>query len=102
MCLSTGPEGGFYGYFHRGKQEQVQVQCCFTSTETTRTVSDGEPRTATSTFTQLLSSVASRFSGRPVIVVLRAVDPNSPLYKAHTGTLRWSLYPKQDYPTDCP
>ena len=33
------------------------VQCCFTCTETTGTVRDGEPRTATSTFTQLLSSV---------------------------------------------
>ena len=32
------------------------LQCCFTSTETVRTVRDGEPRTATSTFTQLLSS----------------------------------------------
>ena len=37
-------------HFHR------QVQCCFTSTETIRTIRDGEPRTATSTFTQLLSS----------------------------------------------
>ena len=35
---------------------QVQVQCCFTSTETVRTIKDGEPRTATSTFTQLLNS----------------------------------------------
>ena len=34
----------------------VQVQCCFTSTETMRLIRDGEPRTATSTFTQLLSS----------------------------------------------
>ena len=34
-----------------------QVQCCFTSTETTiRTVKDGELRAATSTFTQLLTS----------------------------------------------
>ena len=32
----------------------VQIQCCFTSIETT--IRDGEPRTATSTFTQLLSS----------------------------------------------
>ena len=32
------------------------VQCCFTSTEIVMTVRDGEPRTATSTFTQLLSS----------------------------------------------
>ena len=28
----------------------VQVQCCFTSTETIRTIRDGGPRTATSTF----------------------------------------------------
>ena len=34
----------------------VQVQCCPTSTETTGTVRDGEPRTATQTFTQLLNS----------------------------------------------
>ena len=32
------------------------VQCCFTSTETIRTVRDGEPRTATSAFAQFLSS----------------------------------------------
>ena len=32
------------------------VQCCFTSTETVPTIRDGEPRTPTSTFTQLLSS----------------------------------------------
>ena len=38
----------------------VQVQCCFTSTETIRTIRDGEPRTATSTFTQLLSSESER------------------------------------------
>ena len=35
---------------------QVQVQHCFTSIETIRTVRDGEPWMATSTFTQLLSS----------------------------------------------
>ena len=35
-------------------QIQVQVQCCFTSKATTRTIRDGEPRTTTSTFTQLL------------------------------------------------
>ena len=32
------------------------LQCCFTSTETVRTVTDGEPRSATSSLTQLLSS----------------------------------------------
>ena len=31
-------------------------RCCFTSTETVRTVRDREPKTATLTFTQLLSS----------------------------------------------
>ena len=32
-------------------------QCCFTSTETIRTIRDGEPRTATSIFTQLLGGM---------------------------------------------
>ena len=35
---------------------RVQVQCCFTFTETIRTIRHGEPSTATSTFTQLLDS----------------------------------------------
>ena len=39
------------------RHSRQSVQCCFTSTETIRTIRDGEPRTATSTFTQLLSSV---------------------------------------------
>ena len=33
------------------------LQCCFTFTETVRTIRDGEPRMATSTVTQLLCSV---------------------------------------------
>ena len=33
-----------------------QVQCCFTSTETIKTVRNRERRTATSTFTQFLTS----------------------------------------------
>ena len=36
---------------------------CFTSTETIRTIRDGETRTATSTFTQLLSSVNTTSAG---------------------------------------
>ena len=32
------------------------IHCCFTSTETMRFTRDGEPRTATSTFRQLLNS----------------------------------------------
>ena len=38
------------------QSQAIQAQCCFTSTETIRTIMDGVPRTATSTFTQLLSS----------------------------------------------
>ena len=30
-----------------------EVQCCFTFTEIIKTVRDGEPRTSTSTFTEL-------------------------------------------------
>ena len=37
----------------------LQVHCCFTSTEAIRTIGDGEPRTATSTFTQLLNSASA-------------------------------------------
>ena len=41
-----------------GRNLVFNVQlCCFTSTVTIRTIRDREPRTATSTFTQLLSSV---------------------------------------------
>ena len=39
---------------------RARVQCCFTTTETIRPVRDGEPRTATSTFTQLLNSEGPR------------------------------------------
>ena len=35
------------------------VQCCCTSSETVRTIRDGEPRTSTSTFTQLWVTLAS-------------------------------------------
>ena len=38
------------------KTQAVLVECCFTSTETVGLFRDGEPRTATSTLTQLLSS----------------------------------------------
>ena len=50
---------------------RVRIQCCFTSTETVRTVRDGEPRTATSTFTHLLSSALDR--GRNTIIVYRRI-----------------------------
>ena len=40
-------------------RQTFKVPCCFTSTETIRTIRDREPRMATSTFTQLLNSEAS-------------------------------------------
>ena len=53
----------------------VQVQCCFTSTETIlRTIWDREPRTATSIFTQFLSSEILQFN-----VALRPQRPYGPL-----------------------
>ena len=56
----------------------------FTSKETVRTVRDGEPRTATSTFTQLLSSAApSQFN-----VTLR---PQRPYGLLGTGALEGRL-----------
>ena len=45
------------------------LRCCFTCTETTGTVGDGEPRTATLTFTQLLSSLV--VGGVEGVVVLK-------------------------------
>lgn len=36
------------------------LHCCITSTETIRISKDGEPRTATETFTELLTSDAER------------------------------------------
>ena len=41
----------------------VQVQCGFMSTETMRTIRDGEPRKATSTFIQLLGCVTQPLVG---------------------------------------
>ena len=41
---------------HHASQTDAQVQYCFASTDTGRTVRDGEPRTTTSIFTQLLNT----------------------------------------------
>ena len=43
------------------------VQCCFMSTETTGLIRDGSPRTATSTFTQLLNYKVWRWGEREII-----------------------------------
>ena len=62
-------------------QRPGQVQCCFTSTETIRTIRDGQPRTSTSSFTQLLNSLK-----RPALQ-----QRKSPLQLATEGggTIRW-------------
>ena len=55
----------------------VQVQCCFTSTQAVRTIRDGDPRTATLTFTRALwrhSLVAVVIVRSVSIVVVVAVD----------------------------
>ena len=46
---------------HLPSSDLNRVQCCFTSTETLQTFGDGEPTTATSTFTQLLNSETLNF-----------------------------------------
>ena len=45
-----------------GQLQEVWVQCCFMSAETVWTIRDTEPRTVTSTFTQLLSSETVNFN----------------------------------------
>ena len=55
----------------KNRLKALQIQCCFTSTETIRTIRDVEPRTATSTFTQLLTSAWQ--DGRRVIWTIRVV-----------------------------
>ena len=50
-----------------GKRKPGSVQCCFTST--VRTIRDGEPRTATSTFTQLLNSVETMSSSSTSVLL---------------------------------
>ena len=69
-----------------------QVQCCFTSTETIRTIRDGEPRTATSTFTQLLLSdpekvkVQCCFTSTETIVTIRLIRDGEPRMATSTFT----------------
>ena len=46
--------------FTNNRKGFSSVQRCFTSTETVRTIRDGDPRTATLIFSQLLSSVPEK------------------------------------------
>ena len=54
--VASRPQRPLLGNIRDGENDDVEVQSCFTSTETIRTIKDGEPCTATSTCTQLLSS----------------------------------------------
>ena len=58
-CSGRGAQDGHL-HFHTAPELCLNFfRCCFTSTETRRTIRDGQPRTATSSFTQLLSSEIS-------------------------------------------
>ena len=79
------------------RMSYVQVQCCFTFTETIRTIRDGEPRTATWTFTQLLFSdpVPEQFNAalRPQRPYRRlgTGSPGRPPPLSHSSLTLWSL-----------
>ena len=54
------------------------LQCCFTSTETIKTIRNGVPRMATSTFTQLRSSVLQCcFTSTETIKTIRNGEPRT-------------------------
>ena len=61
------------------------VYSCFTSTETIRSIRDGEPRTTTSTFTQILSSYEYVTVARPLYSRIQ------PLFKRHEPLFFFSL-----------
>ena len=79
-------------YMHR-KCCSRWVQCCFTSTETRRTLRHREPRMATSNFTQLLSSKKS-VKGESVHWFLSG-SPSATLQVFYYLALRW-LQPLRD------
>ena len=57
----------------------ILVQWCVTSTETIRTIMDGEPRTATSTFTQILRSeiIQCCFASTETVRTIRDGEPRT-------------------------
>ena len=77
---------------HKMYDGQVQVQCCFTSTETVRTIRDPESRTATSTFTQLFSSDPPQSSSILVRSFLAVGSYLMPQCRARPGHRDSSLY----------
>ena len=79
--LGTGSPGRPSRLSHKVPELwNTTVQCCFTSTETVRTVRDREPRTATWTFTQLQCSEILQFT-----VALRPQRPQGLLGTGSPG-----------------
>ena len=84
-----GVQNGHFDFFAQFLTSEAtgSVQYCFTSTETIKTIMDGEPRTAaTSTFTQLLSSDAT--AERELTVLRSGACAGSPSGKGKCGQLR--------------
>ena len=64
----------------------VRVLCCFTATETVRTIRDEKPRTATSTFTQLLSSETASMIVFQVQCCFTSTDTTRTVRDGESGT----------------
>ena len=60
--------------------------CEFNVAETIRTIRDGEPRTATSTFTQVLSSACVRFAARRKLLILPVLGTVSVMGVTNKGS----------------
>ena len=88
----------------------VHVHCCFMSTETVQTMRDGDPRTSTSTFTQLLSSKkhAARGSYWPLSMPLRHHVTSltkrflSVYSVRHHGTTILTMWETREWPLSLP
>ena len=66
------------------------LQCCFTSTETVRTIKDREPRTSTSTVTLLLISDSTAFfkccfTSTETVRIIRDGEPGNGHLDFHTA-----------------
>ena len=66
----------------------TSTECCFTATETIRTIRDGEPWTATCTFTQLLSSGCG--CGMDLRIVCRSMGAGHSSWHKALGPCRMS------------
>ena len=70
----------------------INVQCCFTSAESVRTIRDGEPRTTTSTFTQLMNSgIVINAIHRSFIALFSALEHTHPAWHILLRA-RWAIF----------